>query len=136
MSLTSPPFPLSTTVERGSGGEDAQRGSALELHPANGIPVRGEDAVQLRARVRSSCVHEFDWARDAFLVTTPHQLECPARCFEAGVGGRDSRTGPPHRVAARAHLERDPVRQIFSLGPGAIAPPDRPGPPGTPAGPP
>src|SRR5438552_3810711 len=120
MSLTSPPFPLSTIVERGSGGEDPQRGSALELHPANGITVRREDAVQLRARVSSSCVHEFDWARDAYLVTTPHQLECPARCFEACVGGGDRRSRYRRGFVRRANLERDPVREILPLGPGAI----------------
>src|SRR5204863_8363890 len=98
----------------------AQRGSALELHPANGITVPGEDAVQLRARVSSSCVHELDRARDAFLVTTPHQVECPARRFEACVGGGDRRSRHGGGFVRRAHLERDPVREILPLSTGAI----------------
>src|SRR5438094_9584027 len=130
MSLTSPPFPLSTTVERGSGGEDAQRGSSLELHPANGIPVRGEDSVELRARVGGARIDELDGTGDPFLVATPHQLEGPARRFEACVGGRDRRSRHGGGFVCRAYLERDPVGEILPLGTGMIGLVARLGPPG------
>src|SRR5438094_832005 len=120
MSLTSPPFPLSTTVERGSGGEDAQRGSSLELHPANGIPVRGEDSVELRARVGGARIDELDGTGDPFLVATPHELEGPARRFEACIGGGDCRWRLGGGFWRRARLERVPVGESLPLGTGTI----------------
>src|SRR2546428_8928706 len=130
MSLTSPPFPLSTIVERGSGGEDTQRSSAVELHPANGIAVRGEDAVELRARVCGARIDELDGSGNPFLVATPYQLEGPARRFEACVGGDDRRSRHDGGFVRRAHLEGDPVGEILPLGTGAIGLIARLGPPG------
>src|SRR5216117_3483128 len=130
MSLTSPPFPLSTTVERGSGGEDTQRGCALELHPAYGVAVPREDTVELRARVRRARIDELDGSGDPFLVTTPHQLEGPARRFEACIGGGDRRSRHGGGFVRRAHLERDPVGEILPLGTGTIGVVAGLGPPG------
>src|SRR5262245_44842971 len=101
-------------------GRCPERGRSLQLDPADGIAVGGENAVQLRVRKGGPRIDELDGSGGSFLVPAAHQLERPSRRHETRVGGGDRRPGHGRVSVGGADLDLDPFREVLTKGPASV----------------